>query len=261
RLFEEYLIAPLDRALALAKADARAVLVDRDLRLEVTHALEAPLEVEAFVAERCLRLGARLVPETLQLRGRRRLAHAAATAAGLRLEHHWIADRFRDAQGLSVRAHGPVRSGNDRQAKLLHRRARLRLVMEVREHLGRRTDEDEAVIAADLGEVRALGEEAVPGVDRLRAADECGRDDRGDVQIRVARRGGADADGLVRQMHGQAVCVGLAVHDDRLDPKLAARADDSERDLAAVGDEDLIEGQEAPPSTWSRQRHWRPSVR
>src|SRR5207249_1356518 len=92
------------------------------------------------------------------LRGRRRLAHAAATAAGLRLEHHWIADRFRDAQGLSVRAHGPVRSGNDRQAKLLHRRARLRLVMEVREHLGRRTDEDEAVVSSEtlatLGSLR-----------------------------------------------------------------------------------------------------------
>jgi len=37
--------------------------------------------------------------------------------------------------------------------------------------------------------------------------------------------------------------VGLAVDDDRLDPELAARADDSESDLAAVGDEDLIEGQ------------------
>src|SRR5207245_318370 len=56
RLLDELLVAPLDRALALAKADARAVLVDRDLRLDVPHALEAALEVETLVAERCLRL-------------------------------------------------------------------------------------------------------------------------------------------------------------------------------------------------------------
>jgi hypothetical protein len=39
----------------------------------------------------------------------------------------------------------------------------------------------------------------------------------------------------------EAVRVGLAVHDDALDPELAARADDAQRDLAAVRDEDLIE--------------------
>jgi len=41
----------------------------------------------------------------------------------------------------------------------------------------------------------------------------------------------------------QAVGIGLAVDDDRLDPELAAGPDDPESDLAAVGDEDLIEGQ------------------
>jgi len=44
-------------------------------------------------------------------------------------------------------------------------------------------------------------------------------------------------------MHRQAVRIGFAVDDDRLDPQLAARADDPEGDLAAVRDEDLIEGQ------------------
>jgi hypothetical protein len=39
------------------------------------------------------------------------------------------------------------------------------------------------------------------------------------------------------------VRVGLAVHEHGLDAQLAARADDAERDLAAVRDEDLIEGQ------------------
>jgi hypothetical protein len=37
--------------------------------------------------------------------------------------------------------------------------------------------------------------------------------------------------------------VGLAVDEHGLDAELAARADDPQRDLAAIGDEDLIEGQ------------------
>jgi hypothetical protein len=39
------------------------------------------------------------------------------------------------------------------------------------------------------------------------------------------------------------VRVGLAVDEYGLDAELAARADDAEGDLAAIGDEDLIEGQ------------------
>jgi hypothetical protein len=35
--------------------------------------------------------------------------------------------------------------------------------------------------------------------------------------------------------------VGFAVHNDALDPELAARTDDAQRDLTPVRDEDLIE--------------------
>ncbi|GAC1460296.1 MAG: hypothetical protein NVSMB8_10650 [Candidatus Limnocylindrales bacterium] len=99
------------------------------------------------------------------------------------------------------------------------------------------------MLLADLREVGVLGQEAVAGVDRLGPRDERGRDHRRDVQVRVAGRRRADADRLIGGMDRQAVGVGLAIDDDRLDPELAAGADDPESDLAAVGDEDLIEGQ------------------
>jgi len=113
--------------------------------------------------------------------------------------------------------------------------------VEPREDLRGRADEDEAVAAADLSEVRALGEKAVARVDRLRARDERGRHDRGDVQIGRARRGRTDADRFIGEVDRQAVRVGLAVHGDRLDTELAAGADDAHGDLAAIRDEDLLE--------------------
>jgi len=96
---------------------------------------------------------------------------------------------------------------------------------------------------ADLREVGILGQKAVARMDRLGPRDERGRDDRRDVQVGIARVRGADADRLVGGVDRQAVGIGLAIDDDRLDPELAAGADDPESDLAAVGDEDLIEGQ------------------
>src|SRR5207302_8150056 len=150
RFLDELLIAPLDRALALAEADARAVLVDRDLGLDVTHALETALEVYALITERRLRLAARLLPEALQLAGGGGLAHAAPAAAGLRLQHHRIADRLRDPQCLGDAAHRTIRSRDHRYTDLLHGHTRRRFVVKAREHVGRRADEREPVLLADL---------------------------------------------------------------------------------------------------------------
>ena len=80
-------------------------------------------------------------------------------------------------------------------------------------------------------------------MDRLRAADERGRHDRRDVEVALTRGGRPDADRLVGEVHRKAVRIGLAVHDHGLDAQLAARADDPQRDLTSIGDEDLIEGQ------------------
>src|SRR5687767_5863225 len=152
-LLEHLLVAPLDRAFALAETHAGAAVVDQDLRLDVTDALEIALDVDAVVPERRLRLTFRLLPEPLEVPRRLRFAHAAAAAAGLRLQHHGIADRLRDAEGLRRAADGTVRAGNDRHADALHREARRGLVVEPREDLRRWADEDEPVLAADLGEI------------------------------------------------------------------------------------------------------------
>src|SRR5712691_10006719 len=92
RLFDHLLVATLDRALALAEADAPPRLVDRDLCFDVPHAFETSLDVDAGVAEGRPRLARGLRPEALELGRRGRLAHPAPAAAGLRLQHHRITD-------------------------------------------------------------------------------------------------------------------------------------------------------------------------
>ena len=109
----------------------------------------------------------------------------------------------------------------------------------------RRPDEGQAVCRHDLGEALVLGQEAVARVDRVAAGDERRRDDRRRRQVRAAGLGRADADRLVGQLDRERVAVRLAVGDDRLGAEGPACPQDPEGDLAAVGDEDLAEHDQA----------------
>ncbi len=68
-----------------------------------------------------------------------------------------------------------------------------------------------------------------------------GLDDLVDEQIGLGGRRRADGDGLVRHLDVQGVAVGFRIDGDRLDAELARRLDDAAGDLAAVGDQDLLE--------------------
>src|SRR4029079_11419424 len=79
-------------------------------------------------------------------------------------------------------------------------------------------------------------------------------DDARDVEIARAGFGRPDAHRLVGQPHREGGRVRGGVRDDGADPHLAAGPDDPERDLAPVGNENLVEHQpwvseEAPSGT------------
>ena len=135
----------------------------------------------------------------------------------------------------------PVAARQHRQPGLLHRPAGLGLVAQQLDDVRIGADEADVTGLADLGQVGALGEEAVAGMDGVGAGDLGGADDRRHVQVAVGAAGGADADVLVGEADVQRVLVGLGVDRDRLDAQLAAGEDDAQRDLAAVGDQDLLE--------------------
>ena len=242
RLLDDLLVAALHGAVALAEVDGGLVLVGQHLDLDVARVLEELLEVDGGVAEGVLRLGARGVHRVHERGLGVHDAHAAPAAAAGGLDDDGVADQRREAPDLlGVVGQRPVGAGHAGDAHALHRRLGRDLVAHHADRGGRRADEDEAGVLHALGEVGVLGEEAVAGVDRLRVGDLGGADDGRDVEVAVARGRRADAHRLVGEHHVLRVRVGLRMDGDRLDAHFAAGALDAQRDLAAVGDEDLLE--------------------
>ena len=124
----QLLVPALDRALALAEVHDVAVVVAEDLELDVARRLDVLLDVDVADAERRLGLALRGLERVRQLRRRSHDAHAAAAAAGRRLDDDRVADLLGDLERLLLALDRAVAAGQDRHAGLLHHAARARLV-------------------------------------------------------------------------------------------------------------------------------------
>jgi hypothetical protein len=167
--------------------------------------------------------------------------HAATAAAGRCLDEHRIADVAGKLLGLGDVGDGAVGARHHRQAEGLGRALGLDLVAHDAQMLGRRADERDAMLAQNLGKAGILRQEAVAGMDRIGAGDLAGRDQGGDIEIALGGRRRADAHAFVGQAHVHGVLVGGGMHRHRLDAQLAAGAQHPQGDLAAIGDQDLVE--------------------
>ena len=95
RALDHFLVAPLHRAVALEQVHEIAVRVAEDLHFDVPRLAHQLLEIDLVVAEARLGFAARDGQQLRQLRIAFDDAHAAATAAPARLEHHRVADLCR----------------------------------------------------------------------------------------------------------------------------------------------------------------------
>jgi hypothetical protein len=86
-----------------------------------------------------------------------------------------------------------------------------------------------------------LGQESVTRMDGIDVADFGGADHAVDFQITVGTRGFTDADGFIGELDVEGIDVGFRVNRERFDPELLAGANNAQRDLASVGDQNLIE--------------------
>src|SRR6267142_267433 len=178
------------------------------------------------------------------------LSSLAAAARG-RLENDRIADLAGDALGTRGVRDGLRAAGHDRHAGRSHAAPRLRLVAHRADRLRRGPDERQSGLSTRLGEAPVLGEEAVPGVHRLRARLAGGGDNSLDAQVRLARRRRAEQHGVIRVLHVGRVTIGLGVDGDGAQSQRAAAAEDATRDLPAVGDENGAEHAQGTAETGS----------
>jgi hypothetical protein len=230
------------------------VLIGQDLHLDVPWPLQVAFQIDGGIAEGCLRF----LLSDLQSRGEFALLphdpHAASTATGCGLDENGIAQLARDAPGLARIANGRLTPWDDREPGALHEPTRFCLVAERTERLRSGSDESDPAFFADLGQECVLGQKPVTGVEGIAAGDDRRTDDGRNMVVAPLSWCRPDTNRLVSQTHRQRFSVGLRVGDDGRDTQFPARAEDAQRDLASVGDEDLADhaahdAMVSPPST------------
>jgi hypothetical protein len=90
------------------------------------------------------------------------------------------------------------------------------------------------MVLADLGELGVLGQKPVTRVYGVGTGDLCRRDDAISAKVTLARRRGPDANRFIGETHVERIAVSRGVDRHGLDTHLVTRADDTQRDLAAV---------------------------
>ena len=239
-LFDQLLVATLHRALALAERKYMALLIGHNLHLNVVRRRDELLHVALAVAKNGLALGTRLDERLCRIFHALDLANAATATARARLNEHGTAN----ALGLGRRLLGTfeqIAARHDGHARRGSRSACGVLVAHAVDHLGRRTDKSQAILVAVAYKARLLGKEAVPRMDRLCARLYGTGEHSIVVEVALGKTRTADAIRLVGKLHVQRVRIGRGINGDGLDAHIAARADNTDRDFAAVGDEHFVE--------------------
>src|SRR5258705_7111825 len=240
RFLDQFLVSPLEAALALPQRRDLPT-VGQDLYFDVTRRMDVFLEEKPLIPEGRSRLASRGLERGRHLVSGAHEAHAAAASSARSLEEYAISDPV----GVAERAyHGvdPYRPRDARLTAFRRRPARGGFVPEARHAFGRRAYEGEPGVAALLRENRALRQESVPRMNRVRAHAPGGLEDGLGVEIALGGRGGADRDRLIPRAHVRRPAVRVGVDGDRRDPHLLEGATDANRDLSPVRDQNLSKG-------------------
>jgi hypothetical protein len=237
RLLDDLLVPPLERAIALAEVHAVPLSVEEHLDLDVAWPFQVALEDEPCVAERDGRLSACLsyrLEEGIRCPHR---VHPFPATAGARLDQDRVADALRLGTQRAVALVIPVVSRKDGDPERRGEPAAGRLVAERAHRLGRRTEPPQVGRHHALREPGLLRQEPVPGMDRIgtrpsRCLEHC-------VGIQIGRPERHDLVGLACP---PCSCV-IAGHERQAgDAEIAAGPGDAHDQLAAVGDEESLDG-------------------
>ena len=241
RLLDQLLVPALQRAVAGGDDHDVAVGVGQALGLDVARPVEELLHEALAATEGGDGLADRGLERVGDLGHLAGDLEAAAAAAERRLDRDRQAVLLGEGHRLVGVRERVLGAGRQRGADLLGDVAGPHLVAEALDGGRRRPDPDQAGVDHGLGEGGVLGEEAVAGVHRIGARRARDGDDLVDVEVGVGGGGAVEGVRLVGDPHELRVAVGVGVDRHARDPGVLAGADDPHRDLAAVGDEDLLQ--------------------
>ncbi len=241
RLLDELLVAALNRAVAFAQEDTLAVRVEEDLRFDVAGAVQVFLDVDLGGPEVGVGLAlSRLIGSVEVARFPGHLEPPSSATVG-RLDGHRVAVFVGQAAGLALGLERLEGSGHPGHTGLFSGPSRTDLVSHDGNRVRGRAHPHESLIDDPLGEVGVLGEEAVAGMDGGGAGLPSHFQQAIDVEVGLGRRRRPDVPRLVGQLDVQRLTVDFRVDGNGAHPQLASPANDPERDLAPVGDEDGVD--------------------
>ena len=234
----DFLMAALDRAIALVEVHEISVQVAHQLNFDVPGTGHVFFKKDVRRPEGDLRLALGLFEGGGEFAGRPHDAHPATAASLGRLDHHREAHLLR---GLLPRGGALQRLAATRKnghADPLGHGAGSDLVAELLQKFGPRTDEDDAVCDAGPGQLGVFREESIAGMNRVDLPLLGQRDDRVDIEVRpdgLARL--PDRIGFVSLESVQGKPVLVRVDRDGADAQLVSGPEDADRDLAAISDQ------------------------
>ena len=241
RFFDDFLVAPLHGAIALTQVNSILMLVGQNLDFNVAWILEEFLHINRWIAKRstglCLGHGNGIDECRFGVYN----THAASTAPAGCLDDDRIPYRLGNtADQRRVIWQLAFRSGHTRHTRANHGLLGRYLVAHDTNGLGSRANELEAALFYAFGEVSVFGQKPVSGVNGFGIGHFCRRDNGGNIQVAQRRRGRSNTNRLIGQFDVLGIAVGFRINHHRLDAQLAAGALDSQRNLAAIGDQDFF---------------------
>src|SRR5260370_6699256 len=240
RFFEQLLVAPLNRALALPQADDVAVLVRQHLEFDMARILDIAFQVKVAVAGGGRGLRLRLPVQAGQLVFSAHDAHAASAATRRGFEDDGKLGFPLPLARFFLGGDYAVRAGKDRYAVLFHGGASFFFLAHQPDDIGSRPDELDVAGFADFREIGVFRKQAITGMDGVHVRDLGGADYRGNVEITLCQLRRSKTNIIICKRHKERIPVGLAVNRHRADAEFLACANDTQGNLAAISYQNFL---------------------
>ena len=222
--------------------DAVTVMVGEHLEFDMPRVFEKFLHVHRVVLESRQRLGAGELNGIAQRRFGMHHPHPApATTAG-GLDDDGIANLPGDAMiFVHVIVERLARTGHAGNTCRFHGPDGRDLVTHQPNGFRARTDENETTLFHAFRKIRVLGQKSIARMNGHRIGHCCCTDDGRNIEVGLRRLRRPDTDRFIGQTNMLQVPVYGGMHGNGLDAELAARPEDSQGYLAAIGNDDFVE--------------------